>query len=865
MAVSQTTNGYLWLGTYDRGLIRFDGVRFVKWDFGKTETSANRSIASLRAAHDGGLWIGTREGLSKLKNKQLTTYTTKEGLSGGSVLAIIEEKDGAVWAGTFGYQTGGLSRLENGRIKSFGTTDGLPGVGLNVIDKDHEGTLWLGGLGGLTRWDAHGATVVFRSNTEQIASIAETPDHTLWLVSSRGLLRYSSQQFERYSFPIAAKPYRLLVDRDGGLWIATLGQGLFHLYEQRLDRFTRLDGLSSDTVWDLFEDREGNVWAGTTDGLDRFREYKVPTPLQSGKPYRDGGIFSLVATHGRGVCVGGRRTGLDCFENDRLKTYGIHEGLPDATVFSLVETSNGGLLAGTAKGLFLANAGSFKQIADSLNEVFGLARGPGGQSWIADGQKGLFQLGNMGSPVPIAPERFSGKPLFALLADRTEALWIGASEGGAARYASGVLQTFASEQGLGSGYVADFFEDHSGTIWAATEGGLSRYNDNGRFVTLTTDSGLPCDGIHGILEDDYGFLWLRTACGLVRAKLTDLMTASDGRGVQIPYELFGPSDGFRAAARPEGTARRAAKAADGKLWFATSDGIAIVDPKRIPRNNVPPPVHIEEVSIDGKQTDLSRMLILPPTVMRIQFSYTAPSFTDPDRVRFKYQLEGFDPTWIDAGTTRQAVYTNLRPGTYCFRVIACNNDGVWNQTGASFNFEVDSAFLQTRLFGWLSGAMALAFFWLVHYLRFHGSPRHPLANLVRAYPTGLPGFGLLVLRLAVGVYLIVDTIWFNPANNSGSLVAQAARLFELGCGALLVIGLWTPVVGALLSFAIVMQLVQRAASDAGYASLGGDWLNTLLYFITVAAVTLLGPGAYSLDAQQFTRKQFIVIPSSSAD
>jgi ligand-binding sensor domain-containing protein/uncharacterized membrane protein YphA (DoxX/SURF4 family) len=855
-ALAQTKDGYLWLGTNGEGLIRFDGVRFSKWR--NQSTLPSQSVASLRASSDGALWIGTPAGLSRFKNNNLITYTTKEGLSAGAVKAIAEQPAGVIWVGTYGYQSGGLSRLQDGRIQTFGPDDGLAGLGLSDVYADHRGNLLVGGRGGLTRWSAKSPTVVFRSDPEQIVSIAETPDDAVWLVSSRGLLRSSQQHVQPYPLPGNPTPYRVLVDRDGALWIATRGQGIFHLHQQQIEQFTRQDGLSSDTVWALLEDAEGNIWAGTENGVDRFRERKVAT-LSTRERLSGDDISSVVATLDGGVCVGVRRTGLDCIENGLVKSYGRREGLTDATVSALAGSDDGTFLVATRGGVTVFHAGQFRSSSKNLGEVYAISKGRDQSVWLADIRKGLFRFRGGANPAAVAPERFAGKPISALLSDSSGVLWIGSAQGGATVYKDGVFKTLTTAQGLGSGYVAGFLEDHTRAIWAATEGGLSRYRD-GRFVTLTTRNGMPCDSVQDILEDDIGYLWLRTRCGLVRAKQADLSAVAAGGTSQIHFEIFGASDGFRTAARPQGTTPRAAKSRDGRLWFATGEGLAVIDPKHIPRNTVPPPVHIEQTLVDSKPVDTSRSVKLPPTMMRLEINYTALSFTDPDRVFFRYKLDGFDPTWVDAGTRRQAFYTGLRPGSYNFRVIACNNDGVWNEAGAAFSFDVEAAFLQTGLFAWLSASVGMLFLWVVYYTKFHHSPSLPFASLVRAYPTGVPGYGLLLLRIAIGFDLVTRATVLSPLRSAAvSGASDAARLLEIAGGALLIAGLVTPLVGALLTSVVVVELVQRAAGDPVYASLNGAWQSAVLYFVVLASLTLLGPGAYSLDARLFGRRRITVI------
>ena len=413
--------------------------------------------------------------------------------------------------------------------------------------------------------------------------------------------------------------------------------------------------------------------------------------------------------------------------------------------------------------------------------------------------------------------------------------------------------------------MVSVFEDHAGTIWVATDGGLSRY-DKDHFIGLTTYSGLPCNSIQDILEDDLGFLWLRTSCGLVRAKRAELVAASPKVDGQIHPELFSLSDGFLGSALPIGSTPRAAKTSDGRLWFIAGDGIAVVDPRRVNRNMVVPPVHVEQILVDGKAIDAGRTASLSPTLTRLQFDYTALSFTDPDRVFFKYRLDGLDKDWVDAGTRRQAFYTNLRPGRYQFHVIACNNDGLWNEMGATFSFNIESAFLQTRSFAWLCALAGMLFLNGIYYLRLHGTPALLLRNTIKSYPTGIPGLGLLLLRVAIGFDLLTRSTLFNPfANNVPSSWGDLPRLLEITGGVVLIAGFATPIIGALLTSVVVLEMIQRAAADPAYASLRGPWENALLYVIVLSSLTLLGPGANSLDAKLFGQRRVSIISRNAGD
>jgi signal transduction histidine kinase len=271
---------------------------------------------------------------------------------------------------------------------------------------------------------------------------------------------------------------------------------------------------------------------------------------------------------------------------------------------------------------------------------------------------------------------------------------------------------------LGEGWVTDLRSDQDGTLWAATEGGLSRVK-NGRVATLTSKNGLPCDTVHWVVEDDAHSFWLYTACGLVRIARPELDAWAIDPKRTIQVTVFDTSDGVRSRWDTSGANPGVAKSADGKLWFLPGDGVSVIDPRHLSINKLPPAVHIEQVKADGKTYDLSRGVRLPALVRDIRIDYTALSFVAPEKVRFRYKLEGQDPEWREVVNDRQVQYSNLKPRHYRFRVTGCNNTGVWNETGDTLDFSVDPAYYQT---GWFQAGCVAAFLgvlWGLHRLRLH--------------------------------------------------------------------------------------------------------------------------------------------------
>jgi signal transduction histidine kinase len=308
-------------------------------------------------------------------------------------------------------------------------------------------------------------------------------------------------------------------------------------------------------------------------------------------------------------------------------------------------------------------------------------------------------------------------------------LWLGFRDGGVAYFKDGQLRaSYAGAEGLGEGMIRSFYADGSGSLWAATEGGLSRIKD-GRVLTLSSQNGLPCNTVHWMMEDNADSVWLYTACGLVRISRSELDAWVSYPKQTVKPTVFDSSDGVSSHLFPGGYSANAAKSADGKLWFLRAGGVSVVDPRHLPVNKLPPQVHIEQIIADDKTYDLQPGLRLPANVRNLRIEYTALSLVAPEKIRFKYKLEGQNQKWHEVINERQAVYTNLPPRTYSFRVMASNNSGVWNETGDTLEFSIDPAYYQTN---WFRASVVAAFFaglWGLYRLRLHQLAREFNANL----------------------------------------------------------------------------------------------------------------------------------------
>jgi ligand-binding sensor domain-containing protein/signal transduction histidine kinase len=719
LAMAQTPDGYLWVGT-ESGLVRFDGVRTVPWQPPAGQNLLGSSIKSLLAARDGRLWIGTREGLASWKDGKLTQYPR---LAGGAFVEIIEDRKGTIWASGVVGIAGRLCAIQTGSARCYGE-DGSLGQTANYPYEDSKGNLWVAASPkGL--WLREPGPPKFYPMPERVGGLAEDDGGALLIATRGGMKRLVDDKLETYPLPHVAAPFqptRLLRDRDGGLWIGTFDRGLIHVHQGRTDVFAQSNGLSGDVISNLFEDREGNIWVATADGLDRFRDFAVPT-ISARQGLSNATVLSVLAARDGSIWLG-TQGGVNAWKAGQVTIYRKGNSLlPDDAVESLFQDDRGRILVSTRSGVAYFENGKFVPIGKAPGgRVISIAGDKAGNVWISRGaDQGLFHLRADGSVERIPWTKLGQKEgATALSTDPVHGgLWLGFFYGGVVYFKDGeVRASFGSADGLGEGLVGDFQLDRDGTLWVPTQGGLSRVK-NGRVATLTTRNGLPCDAVHWMKEDDDHSVWMYTACGLVRIARRELDAwAADSRQTIHPT-VFDGSEGVRSNSLGTGYTPSVAQSADGKIWFLPYDGVSVIDPRHLSFNKLPPPVHIEEITADRKKYEASSNLRLPALSRDLEIDYTALSFVAPEKVFFRVKLEGRDPDWKDAGTDRKAFYNDLPPRHYRFRVKACNNSGVWNEAGASFDFSIDPAYYQTAWFKASCMAAFLGLLWTLYRYRLH--------------------------------------------------------------------------------------------------------------------------------------------------
>jgi len=713
-SIAQTSDGMLWIGTED-GLFRFDGVRFSRIDEGTGVPYPSANVHSLYAPPDGGLWIGfavTRAPIF-LDNGRPAEYPSTVP---GTVYGFVREADGTVWLAC----SHGLAKLDAGGSE-FQRIDGYPGDMATAIFVDREGTLWVS--------DEHAiyyrsrGSARFEKGFDQfgfVAGMSQGPDGRLWIADALGpvaAVRIDDRGHASAPAKIALTSAGLTFDATGSLWIGTLGNGLRRLRapedfregriadgDPSLETLTHDAGLTGNYVWPLLAGREGQIWIGTSAGLDRLQERAlVPANFPAGSH-----DFALVAGTGSAVWAGTTNRPLMRLTGRELAVF--DDVPPEITC--AYRDEHGSVWFGGGNGIYRIVGEKAMKVAPYPME----AKGYQAQSIVVDRanrlwvsyayEKSVYEWVNGGWRYA---DELPEKVARAQMLDRSGRIWRGYASNTIIITADGASpKTIGAEQGLDIGDIYILTLGRNSGVWVGGSDGLSFFDGN-RFKRIATTQLGDLAGVSGIVEMANGEVWVRSSAGLFRFDAAFMQRALKGQRVE--GELFNHFDGLpgqSAHIRPIPTL---IAGDDGRLWQATGSGVVWVDPSRLPRNPVKPTALIESVTADGSAHAADEVVDLPPRTNRLQITYSAASLTVPERVHFRYRLVGVDDAWQEAGALREAFYNSLSAGSYRFEVLAANDDGVWNEQAASLNFRIQPAFYQTvwfRLSCVLAGLLILA-------------------------------------------------------------------------------------------------------------------------------------------------------------
>jgi signal transduction histidine kinase/ligand-binding sensor domain-containing protein/CheY-like chemotaxis protein len=708
-AILQTSDGYLWLGTQE-GLVRFNGTQFIPFNKTNVDAMKHNDVRALLEAHDGNLWIGTLGGVVvRDRSGQFRAYTRGEGLSNNFVNALLEDKRGNIWVAT----NNGLNKFVNGTFAHMGLNEGLSNTNINALVEDQNRDIWAGTNGGLNRitLDTFGrASVKTYLPGNVITSLYVDHSGGIWIgTDMHGLFAFRNGSLVDYASaegvpkaPILA----IIQDEHNLLWIGTGAGGVCRSATPapaiQLKCYTSHEGLSSDTVMSLFEDREKSIWAGTeTGGLNRFKNGPITTygataglkgnvrsihegsdqslwvaldtglrRLQNGKvvPYftnngpANNYAWTLTVDRQGKVWVGTNGGGLNVFSKDGLKTYTTKDGLADDQIHAILQDHAGNMWIGTERN---------------------------GVSLYADGKFKTYNTKN----------GLSNNRVWAILEDHEQRLWIG-TDGGLSRldkdhkqFTNITLEGTMSAGAVTGGPTA-LYEDSDHILWISTYGsGLKRLDEQGRLTTFTRREGLFDDNVWAVLEDGRDNFWMSSNLGIFRVKKSELNAYAEGKISRINSVSYGTSDGMMGIECNGGSQNAGWKTSAGTLLFACVRGVVAVTPSLLTTNLQPPPVVIEQAEVNGVDVTGGNA---STAVGRgeLEFHFAGLSYLAPEKVTFRYKLEGFDKDWIYAGTRHAAYYTNIPHGQYTFHVMAANNDGVWNTQGAEISFYLAPRFYQ---------------------------------------------------------------------------------------------------------------------------------------------------------------------------
>ncbi len=720
IVMTRTTDGYLWIGTTS-GLVRFDGVRFTPWEQATGQPAITSGIIALRGASDGTLWIGTAGFLLHWDGKTLTKYTDHTGY----IFCIMEAHKKTIWIGRghAGDNEGPLCQALGSSLHCHGANEGIHSSFVSEMTQDTNGDLLLGTINTIIRWTPHSSQLITNHQKEVegtgVAGLIPTAEGDVWVAfgnagKGRGLQLLRNGQFRKPSIsgldPEALKIVAIYRDSHGAIWCGTVQYGVVRIYQGRAEFYGQKDGLSGNLAWGITEDHEGNIWIATSAGVDQLRDmsfkavYKHesdPDTVETALPLHDGSVLFK---------SGGKLFALRNGHAQRVSN------TPGDTLSAMFEDREQRLWLGFDDKLYLHAKGQFTPIklqgSERLGSTVELVEGKDDVLWV----------------ISVAPEyrrlyRISARTLqatlvslpaqpYALAADSTGEVWIALRNGDVVHPSGTAMMTIArsttGEWPTGMAVATD------GTIFVSTQNGL-RVLKKGAYVPVFVPPSLLCALRYSLNRGRDGDLWITSLCGAAKYSVADIRDIESDSQVAIHPQYFDLYDGAEPSGL--GVSHDLSVGPDGRIWLTSQGGISVLDPTHLPRNPVPPPVHIEDLVADGKRYAVQESLRLPVRTRDLQIDYTALSYVVPQKVQFRYRLEGRDRDWQDPGNRRQAFYTDLPPGQYRFQVIASNNDGVWNTSGATLEFFVLPAFYQTIWFRIVLGVAATGLIWLLYSIR----------------------------------------------------------------------------------------------------------------------------------------------------
>ena len=719
MAVTQTSDGFLWLAT-EEGLVRYSGRAFVTFDERNAPGLGDRFIRSLAAAPDGSLWIGTMSGLARYDRGKFESFRNQPETR-MDIYDLCVGTDGSVWFSS----DRGLRQLHNGILRNYTTADGLPANGITGVAAAPDGVIWIATVKGLVSFQSGRFTAYSKWDgvpSEPLNSVSIGRNGDVWVGAKNGSVGlWANGKITTWWKGNGARIDSLREDADGTLWIAFEKLGLGRMRGHDLEILTHLNGLPSDNPDWIFEDRERNLWVGWADaGLSMFRDARF-TVFGKAEGLSSDSISSVIQAADGSLWVGTADAGVNHVASGQVRSYSTSDGLADNSALGITQSRDGSIWIGSGSGratrLQNGVATRFRVSGSLTPELPAIVQDRGGDLWFGFYMPdGIARLRN---------GHFEQTPLEgrvkALAIAPDGALWVASYLYGLTELKNGaVVHHYSINEGLSSTFLTSVYVDHAGVVWAGTAlAGLNRLKD-GKITHYSVEEGLSDSTVDAVMEDDNGYLWLSGPRGISRVSLQDLNDYAEGRIKAVHSESYGYADGLRSIECNAKAQPGIWKTRDGKLWFATTGGLASIDPLHILVNEALPIVQIQDVSLDGKRPVETRDgMQLGPGGNRVEIDFNAPSFVAPERMQVRYRLIGVDHDWIDVGLRRSATYSNLDPGKYRFEVRAANSDGRENNDITVLNFEILPHYYQTYWFRGLGALCIGMLVWGIYLSRVH--------------------------------------------------------------------------------------------------------------------------------------------------
>ena len=733
VAITQTRDGYLWLGTL-KGLVRFDGNRFTVFDESNTPGLPNSRIVYLFEDHRGWLWVGTEVGgVALVRDGQVTSLPVGRGSGAGKLMSACEGADGAVW---FYTADGQLWRYAGELLVRV--IEGGPPSSCRSVIAERGGSVLLGQDTGQFR-----IIKVPGTNAAAFTGVQENPAGRLdFLLASRhgGYWRLADNRIEKWStnrlerslgfYPWADVPNTRVSsaceDLDGNLIVGTLSSGVYWFDAAgKAAHISTEDGLSFAGVLSVCVDREGSLWVGTDGGgLNRFkRRVGEVLPVSRGKV-----VQSVCEDAAGGLWLGCNWSGAARWADERLTEFDRSEGLFSRNVWSVFADPAGQIWVGTRGpgGLYQFRDGRFRlmPVAGVLSrEVSAIFQDRSGGLWLGT-PDGLAMWDGKAWKTYAVVDGLSAEAVRAIAEDAAGNIWIGTEGGGLNRLSGSQFTLYRkADGGLPGDNVSSLLVDAEDVLWVGTGSGLARFKD-GKWTRFTTREGLTSNSINYLIEDGDGFLWIGSNAGLMRVAKKQLNSVATGALAGVACRAYDEADGLPTSECTVGSQPAALRTREGKLWFPTINGLVGIVPSELKQNSNRPPVLIESVLVEGREqltnglrAALPAEVVVPPNAERLEFQFTSLNLAAPERALFRYRLEGHESSLTEPRSSRVATFSKLSPGHYVFHVIAANEDGVWNEAGCSLAVRVLPPFWRTWWFMTASGlALAGAFAAIVYYI-----------------------------------------------------------------------------------------------------------------------------------------------------